>query len=219
MEVDYKKKEFFWKRVEIIIQICTLFAVIGIGFSQYNLNKNIFLFDIKPSISAELKDKKIILVNHGKSDLYINTVRISNSKTLIPLQKNIFVNSQLDITNYVEDIISEEYQKDFREIDFPNESFDGVWAYTSLLHVSSEEASEVVNKIYHTLKPGGVFLIGMMEGEFEGDKESWEQSERYFKFYTEKELTDMVSRWGFNMVYQERYKPHSKTYLAQVYLK
>ncbi|TSC52325.1 MAG: hypothetical protein LiPW41_536 [Parcubacteria group bacterium LiPW_41] len=160
---------------------------------------------------SRLQGKKVLDIGSGPGD----DAQILKKNNL----EVICVDGSLSMVNKTKELGFESYQKYFREIDFPDGSFDGIWAYTSLLHVSSEEASEVVGKIYQMLKSGGVFLIGMIEGEFEGDKESWEQSERYFKFYTEKELTDMVSHWGFKRVYQERYKPHSKTYLAQVYLK
>jgi len=112
-------------------------------------------------------------------------------------------------------------QTDFEHMQFPDNNFDGVWAYTSLLHVKKDEAQRTIGKIHNYLKPQGVFLIGMIEGEFKGDlvREGWEGANRYFRFYPEKELTETVTAAGFKKVFEERYKPHSKTYLSQVYLK
>lgn len=108
---------------------------------------------------------------------------------------------------------------DFREIPFPENTFDGVWAYTSLLHVSKKEAMEVIRKIKFLLKPRGIFLIGMIEGEFEGDieRDSMPGIKRHFSFYSEDELRRMVESCGFKFEYQEKYIPHSKTYLNQIY--
>lgn len=113
----------------------------------------------------------------------------------------------------------ESVKADFRRLPFPESSFDGVWAYTSLLHVSKQDARDVIKDIRKLLKPKGIFLIGMREGEFEGEVErkGWEGSNRFFIYYTEGELTEMITSCGFKKLYQERYKPSSKTYLNQVY--
>jgi ubiquinone/menaquinone biosynthesis C-methylase UbiE len=100
-------------------------------------------------------------------------------------------------------------------------SFDGVWAYTSLLHISKEEISEVIAKINLTLKPNGIFLIGMIEGDFEGEvgKENMPGEKRYFKFYEREKLKKIISEVGFKLIYEEDYQPHLKVYLNQIYIK
>jgi SAM-dependent methyltransferase len=45
------------------------------------------------------------------------------------------------------------------------EQFDGVWAQASLLHVPYEETGDVYEKIYHALKPGGVFFASYKYGD------------------------------------------------------
>ncbi len=113
------------------------------------------------------------------------------------------------------------YLMDFVNLEFPKESFDGVWAYTSLLHVPKTEAEKVLEKIHQILKPAGAFLIGMIEGNFEGEieREGWEETKRYFRYYSEKELVETVTSAGFTLTSQERYRPGSKTYLSQIYVK
>lgn len=108
---------------------------------------------------------------------------------------------------------------DMRKLDFPEKSFDGVWAFTSLLHISKDEVGKVISKIHKLLKPNGVFLIGMIEGGFEGDieRESMPGVKRYFRFYSESELRQLMEGNGFKFEYQGKYTPHSKTYLSQVY--
>lgn len=108
---------------------------------------------------------------------------------------------------------------DMRKLDFPEKSFDGAWAFTSLLHISKEEAGKVILKIHELLRPNGVFLIGMIEGDYEGDveRENMPGAKRYFRFYSESELRELVESNGFKFEYQGKYSPHSKTYLSQVY--
>jgi len=112
-------------------------------------------------------------------------------------------------------------ESDFQNYSFPKEKFDGVWAYTSLLHITKEEMKKVLKEIYKTLKPDGVFLIGMIEGIYEGEveRENMLGEKRFFRFYEEQELRKMIGEIGFKFEFQERYKPHSKTYLSQIYIK
>lgn len=113
------------------------------------------------------------------------------------------------------------YLMGFETMKFPKESFDGVWAYASLLHIPKIEAKRVLIKINQILKPAGVFLIGMIEGNFAGkiERDGWQGADRYFRYYGEKELTKMITDAGFTLTFQERYKPSSKTYLSQIYTK
>lgn len=113
----------------------------------------------------------------------------------------------------------ESIKKDIRRLDFPSQSFDGVWAFTSILHITKQEAKKVIEDINKLLKPGGIFLIGMIEGSFKGNvkRETMPEEERYFRFYSESELKEMIENCGFEFVFQNRYTPHSKTYLSQIY--
>ncbi|MDD4938528.1 MAG: class I SAM-dependent methyltransferase [Candidatus Shapirobacteria bacterium] len=112
-------------------------------------------------------------------------------------------------------------KKDIRKINFSKNSFDGVWAYTSLLHVSKKEMVEVIKKINFILKEKGIFLIGMIEGDFEGEieRESMPGEKRYFKFYKPEKLKDIIGKIGFKLICEENYQPHSKVYLNQIYIK
>jgi SAM-dependent methyltransferase len=110
---------------------------------------------------------------------------------------------------------------DFRKIPKNIGKFDGVWAYTSLLHVTRSEMLKVLDRIYELLFTDGVFLMGMIEGIYQGlvDRDSMPGVKRYFIFYKEKELVKIVESAGFKFAYQKKYKPHNNIYLNQIYLK
>jgi hypothetical protein len=64
------------------------------------------------------------------------------------------------------------------------------------------------------LKPGGVFGLGMIEGETEGYRESSGVGKpRWFSYYTKTELEKTLKRNGFKVDYFEEFTPSSKTYL------
>jgi SAM-dependent methyltransferase len=113
----------------------------------------------------------------------------------------------------------ESHQAKFTEMSFPAQGFDGVWAYTSLIHVPPDEAAEAIWQLRTFLMPGGIFLIGVILGERAEMvvRRSMPGAERYFKHYQRDEITKMVSSLGFKLQYEERYQPHRTIYLSQVY--
>lgn len=63
-------------------------------------------------------------------------------------------------------------QGDFCDLPFEDESFDDVWAYTSLLHIPKADIGTALSEINRVLKPGGAFGLGMIEGDTESYRES-----------------------------------------------
>lgn len=103
---------------------------------------------------------------------------------------------------------------DFTNIPLPDESFDGAWAYTSLLHVPKSEASRAFQEIRRILKPGGILGLGLIEGQEERYRESAGPNKpRWFSFYNKSEIEGLLSSYGFKVSYFEQVRPSSKTYL------
>ena len=109
----------------------------------------------------------------------------------------------------------------FEDLQFEEASFDGIWAYTSLLHIPKTEVEKVLYKLEAALEPGGVLMVGMIEGEGEGmvERDSMPGATRFFRLYTADELQQLVESIGLEEVFEDRYKPSSKTYLHQVFVK
>ncbi|MDO8435470.1 MAG: class I SAM-dependent methyltransferase [bacterium] len=103
---------------------------------------------------------------------------------------------------------------DFCTLPFEDDSFDGVWAYTSLLHIPKSEMPEALEEIKRVLKAGGIFGLGMIEGATEEYRESsGVDMPRWFSFYTKQEIKELLKRCGFEVVYFEEFTPKSKNYL------
>ena len=109
----------------------------------------------------------------------------------------------------------------FSELGFPKGSFDGVWAYTSLIHIPKEEAKDTISKIHTLIGSNGVFVMGAIEGETAGmvKRKTMPGTVRYFKNYTKDELRELIEPIGFSFIYAEDYKPHNNVYLNQFYVK
>jgi ubiquinone/menaquinone biosynthesis C-methylase UbiE len=103
---------------------------------------------------------------------------------------------------------------DFCALSFQDASFDGVWAYTALLHVPKPEIGTALSEISRVLKKGGVFGLGLIEGDTELYRESSEMNQlRWFSFYQKEEIENLLQTHGFSVIYFEQFKPKSKNYL------
>ena len=56
-------------------------------------------------------------------------------------------------------------QDDFMDVDFPPDSFDGVTAFYSIIHVPRDEQGQLFERVYRWLVPGGVFLATLGAGD------------------------------------------------------
>ena len=63
------------------------------------------------------------------------------------------------------------------------ETYDGIWACASILHLPREELQDGLGKIHTALKPGGVLYTSFKYGDYEGMRNG-----RYFTCFTEETL-------------------------------
>ena len=76
----------------------------------------------------------------------------------------------------------------FQEWD-EQEVYDGIWACSSLLHLSYGELDEVLYRIEKALKPQGILYMSFKYGVFEGERNG-----RYFLDFTEEKLEQLLKK-------------------------
>lgn len=74
--------------------------------------------------------------------------------------------------------------------------YDGVWANFSLLHAPKAEFPIHMAALHRALKPGGRLHLGMKTGE--GEKV--DSIGRFYAYYTETELHDLLTTAGFTVI-------------------
>ena len=76
----------------------------------------------------------------------------------------------------------------FQELD-ETRKYDGIWACSSLLHLSLGELDEVLYRIEKALKPQGILYMSFKYGVFEGERNG-----RYFLDFTEEKLEQLLKK-------------------------
>ncbi len=74
----------------------------------------------------------------------------------------------------------------FQELD-EKEKYDGIWACSSILHLSKPELGDVLERMTAALKRNGVIYASFKYGAFEG-----ERNERYFTDFTEAAFAEFI---------------------------
>ena len=74
----------------------------------------------------------------------------------------------------------------FQELDEVN-SYDGIWACSSILHLPKKELLSVIRKMCVALKESGIIYTSFKYGDFEGERNG-----RHFTDFTEDSFQDFI---------------------------
>ena len=100
---------------------------------------------------------------------------------------------------------------DIRNLDFLDETFDGVWSVTSLLHLAKTEVSNALSEVYRVLKKGGILYCVVKQGDGEEcriDPRYEEKIEKFFSSFQPNELEKLISDAGLEVVRTEKATLH-----------
>lgn len=93
------------------------------------------------------------------------------------------------------------------DLDLMTETFDGVFAQASLLHIPKKDAGEIVQKMVRRLVPSGVLYIavkepraGNPEEEMVKENDYGYEYERFFSYFTMDELKRYLTDAGLKVV-------------------
>lgn len=99
----------------------------------------------------------------------------------------------------------EVWQQCFESLDLPPETFDGVFANASLIHVPRSAALAVLKNLWGTLVPGGAMVMSVARGEGEGYTQR-PTGNRYITLWEYETLAPMVEGAGFQIL-DRYYRP------------
>lgn len=87
----------------------------------------------------------------------------------------------------------------FEELNF-NEEFDAIWAAAAFIHVPGNELSDVLDKAFNALKPGGLFFFNFKHGQGEytdpvEGRTFYYMTEQPIRRYLEKYNPEIIDIW------------------------
>lgn len=91
---------------------------------------------------------------------------------------------------------------DMRKLDFPDKSFNAIWAHASILHLIKTDIPSTFTQFHRVLKSKGILYILVKEGQGQvvvNDSRSNGQP-RFFSFFQSKELNDFLTQAGFKIL-------------------
>ena len=101
---------------------------------------------------------------------------------------------------------------DFCALPFLDESFDGVWSYTALLHVPKAEVETAFSEIARILKIGGLFINGDKYARNEADLQAQDLESQIMAF----DVFDTLSRSDLKKEWTEHYREDEKIKITEI---
>ena len=105
---------------------------------------------------------------------------------------------------------------DIRKIDFKPNSFDGVFASFSLIHIPKKDIPDVLKKFYQILKDGGVLYIALHEGKSEEifiDEPLKPNEKLFLNIFSYEEIKNLLAKSKFAIIKKYERKPKSEAEL------
>jgi len=131
------------------------------------------------------RDMKI-LEEHG-----FQTTGLDYSRTLIEIAQKVVPEARF-------------LEMDMRELPL-DETFDGIIANTSLLHLPREEVPAVITALSAMLRAGGALAISVQKGTEEGlvEDERYKGARKYYTYFTKEEMRNFLEDAGCTIVFEE----------------
>jgi len=91
---------------------------------------------------------------------------------------------------------------DMLNMDFKENSFDGVWIVSTLSDVEKKDAPNFLKDCHKILKNKGIIYISVKEGEGEKlEKKAYlNDEERFYSYYKKPELLSLLEQAGFKII-------------------
>jgi ubiquinone/menaquinone biosynthesis C-methylase UbiE len=91
-------------------------------------------------------------------------------------------------------------QKDMTELDFVDNSFDGLTAFYSIIHVPREKHSRLFQSFHRILKPEGIILACLGSDEWEATDQYY-GTDMFWSQYSPEKSLQLLTDAGFEPIY------------------
>ncbi len=94
---------------------------------------------------------------------------------------------------------------DMLKVILPKNSFNGIWAEASLLHLKRKDISKVLRRLYIILNKDGIIYVSLKKGKGEADIEDKLSGgyKRFYTYFSKKEASEFLKKAGFKIISSE----------------
>jgi ubiquinone/menaquinone biosynthesis C-methylase UbiE len=89
---------------------------------------------------------------------------------------------------------------DMRNLRFEKNTFDGIWACGSVIHIPKSEVKNVLKGFNRILKPHGILYIAVKKGTGEKLEDRKDGDKKFFAYYSESEIKRILKENGFKIL-------------------
>lgn len=120
---------------------------------------------------------------------------------------------EVTASDVAEDFINAIKSNGLRAVEFNvledafREKYSVVFAWRVFVHFTKEDMQKVLQKVYEVLEKDGLFIFNVMNREIKNIDEEWVDfsneyhmgAERYYRYFNEKELTEIITKIGYQV--------------------
>ena len=202
-----------------------------------NSDKGSSLSDV-PSKSASYYDRNTQSYSESNKspadfiDEFLGYLRSNKGKTVLDLGSGPGVNAGymaskgfqvvgIDISEKMVELAKKRYPHvefrlgDMTKLTFPADSFDGILASYSLIHLTKDVVAFVLAKLYEILRPGGLIYISIQSGDSTQGFFSHPLipvDKVFLNIFAKEEIFGLLSKHGFEIVFQHEKLPQGKVF-------
>lgn len=93
-------------------------------------------------------------------------------------------------------------KKNLTKLDFAKNSFDGITAFYSIIHIPKEKHQSIFKTFYKILKPEGIILVSLGIEEWEGVEE-FHGKNMFWSHYSSKKSLKIIKNSGFKILFNK----------------
>jgi SAM-dependent methyltransferase len=95
--------------------------------------------------------------------------------------------------------------RDMTQLDFPDNTFDGICSYYAIIHIPREEHQSLIENFYRILQPNGYALLCLGAEDLVDDlEENFFGARMYWSHFNGESYLNMLKQAGFSMIWSKR---------------
>lgn len=182
--------------------------------AAYNHNVNAYsakFMDYEPYANHVIEFAKLIVVGAKVLDIGCGPGNVAKQLFTVKPMQITGVDLSEEMVKLARSNVpaGEFYTQDIRSLDFPRDHFDAVMMSFCIVHLSDEEAYELLANAINSICPGGVLYLSFMEGKKAGfETTSFSQEPIYFNYFNGDVIEEFLVTNGITVLQMVRQDYH-----------